>query len=863
MRFRFQKPDKSIWWTLLYCILLPVYLELTLHLFVYHSLTARVVYPLLFALAISMIFFILTSVFPPKVNRILAIVLTVLVVLYFEIQFVYNSIFGEFMSIWEVSIGADAVTNFWHQMLYGIWKVILKIIVLLLPIPAVSVLVGRKVLSFPRISWQYPACAAVLFFAFHYAALGVMLLNNRGSYSAFRLYTNSGTATEISVKNIGLLSTTRLECKYVLFREKPTQEETVTYPAETAEVEIEEKKEDTYNMLDLDFDKLASSTSDSALKKLDAYFAGVKPTSKNKYTGALTGYNLITICAESFSPYLIDETRTPALYKLSHNGFIFNNYYGTFGSNTTNGEYALCMGLYPDLSREKSVASFYASRNNSLPFCLGNEFKSEGVQTWAYHNYSGEYYSRNVTHPNMGYTFKSATDGLDIPLSWPSSDLDLMKASVDDYITSGDQFCAYYMTFSGHYQYNWDNPMSAKNKAVTDALPYSDTVKAYIACNMELEYAMEYLLQRLDEAGIADNTVIVLTNDHYPYGLTESEYNELAGKTIDTTFEKYHNKFICYVPGMQVPVDTYCSTVDILPTLLNLFGFSYDSRLLVGRDVFSPEALNAAVLSDQSFVTADYGFDASSGEIKTFSDAAPDDAAVEALQKQIALNFQVSTDILNNDYYAHAVLGRSQTASATTTDKYKFTDLPETLTLAALDYVYDNKYMLPVSETEFGFQNPCTYAEFLNVLYMIAGSPDEGDVTSVYVGWNKAVTGQYAPAVKWAKEQNLISPAVTDIGDDTIVTRRNVAVTLRRYAASRGFDVSVDDDDLAQYESAYPTLSKEEIQSMAWAYHHSVMRAGGSVDSACKTADMQMNRFYIVSAVYNFNLYFVENNPEQ
>ena len=43
----------------------------------------------------------------------------------------------------------------------------------------------------------------------------------------------------------------------------------------------------------------------------------------------------------------------------------------------------------------------------------------------------------------------------------------------------------------------------------------------------------------------------VLTNDHYPYGLTEDEYNELAGRTLDTTFEKYRNSFICYVPGLS------------------------------------------------------------------------------------------------------------------------------------------------------------------------------------------------------------------------------------------------------------------------------------------------------------------------
>ena len=104
-------------------------------------------------------------------------------------------------------------------------------------------------------------------------------------------------------------------------------------------------------MLDLDFDALAASTDDAALKKLDAYFAGVKPTSKNEYTGLFEGYNLITICAESFSPYLIDKERTPALYALSHSGFLFENYYGTFGSNTTNGEYAYCMPAKPQRIR--------------------------------------------------------------------------------------------------------------------------------------------------------------------------------------------------------------------------------------------------------------------------------------------------------------------------------------------------------------------------------------------------------------------------------------------------------------------------------------------------------------------------------
>ena len=49
--------------------------------------------------------------------------------------------------------------------------------------------------------------------------------------------------------------------------------------------------------------------------------------------------------------------------------------------------------------------------------------------------------------------------------------------------------------------------MSAKNHDAVKDLPYSEPVKAYIACNLELEYAMQDLLQRLENAGIADRTL--------------------------------------------------------------------------------------------------------------------------------------------------------------------------------------------------------------------------------------------------------------------------------------------------------------------------------------------------------------------
>ena len=214
----------------------------------------------------------------------------------------------------------------------------------------------------------------------------------------------------------------------------------------------------SYNVIEsIDFAALADSTDSDILKATDEYLANATPTRKNNYTGLLKDYNLITICAESFCPWFISEELTPTLYKLSHTGILFENYYGTFQSVTTNGEYTMCMGLYPDMSRTKTDSSFNVAGTNYLPFCLGNALKGMGYQTWAYHDYIGDFYNRNITHANMGYTFKAADSGLAMKIDWPSSDLEMMEASVDDYINSGEPFHAYYMTFSGHYQYNWDN----------------------------------------------------------------------------------------------------------------------------------------------------------------------------------------------------------------------------------------------------------------------------------------------------------------------------------------------------------------------------------------------------------------------
>ena len=680
---------------LLFC-LTGVYVELCLHLCVFGSMDRYAGYPVLFGLLGGALCTLVVSSLPKVLRQITGLLLVAAQVMLAEMQLVYHCIFGDFMPVSQIGMGGNVIVNFNSQLLYGIRQNLLKILLLLLPLIVVILCLAlrRGQALKLRLRWKQAMASFAVLLALLLTVTGLMYAGRNKAFSVYHTFTNVDTSTDSSYKKIGMLATTAQELRYMLFGGSGSIMITPS-PLNISDVP-RTYSSNSYNVIEsIDFTALAGSAGSDILKATDEYLANATPTRKNNYTGLLKDYNLITLCAESFCPWFISEELTPTLYKLSHTGILFENYYGTFQSVTTNGEYTMCMGLYPDMSRTKTDSSFNVAGTNYLPFCLGNALKGMGYQTWAYHDYIGDFYNRNITHANMGYTFKAADSGLAMKIDWPSSDLEMMEASIDDYINSGEPFHAYYMTFSGHYQYNWDNAMSAKNRDAVKDLPYSEPVKAYIACNLELEYALEYLMQRLEEAGVADKTCIVLTNDHYPYGLTEDEYNELAGQTLDTTFEKYRNSFICYVPGLSenIVVDEYCSTADILPTLLNLFGVDYDSRLLAGTDVLS-SGLHVAVLSDKSFLTKTFRYDAGTETvIPADENTTVSGKLAEAYRLYVDSRFQLSGNILNSDYYAHVFAKESSGGSLA--DTVVFTDIKSIFNQASVLYMYRKGYVDP------------------------------------------------------------------------------------------------------------------------------------------------------------------------
>ena len=842
------------WWEnlLLFC-LTGVYVELCLHLCVFRSLDRYAGYPVLFGLLGGALCTLVVSSLPKVLRQITGGVLVAAQVLLAEVQLVYHCIFGDFMPVSQIGMGGNVVVNFKSQLLYGIRQNLLKILLLLLPLIVVILcLILRRAQALKlRLRWKQTMASFAVLLALLLTVTGLMYVGRDNAFSAYRTFTNVNTSTDSSYKKIGMLATTAQELRYMLFGGSGS---IMITPSSLNISDVPRTySSNSYNVIEsIDFTALADSTDSDILKATDEYLTSVTPTRKNNYTGLLKDYNLITICAESFCPWFISEELTPTLYQLSHTGIIFENYYGTFQSVTTNGEYTMCMGLYPDMSRTKTDSSFNVAGTNYLPFCLGNALKGMGYQAWGYHDYIGDFYNRNITHANMGYTFKAADSGLAMKIDWPSSDLEMMEASIDDYINSGEPFHAYYMTFSGHYQYNWDNAMSAKNRDAVKDLPYSEPVKAYIACNLELEYALEYLMQRLEQAGVADKTCIVLTNDHYPYGLTEDEYNELAGQTLDTTFEKYRNSFICYVPGLSenIVVDEYCSTADILPTLLNLFGVDYDSRLLAGTDVLS-SGLHVAVLSDKSFLTKTFRYDAGTETvIPADENTTVSDELAEAYRLYVDSRFQLSGNILNSDYYAHVFSKESSGGSLA--DTVVFTDIKSIFNQASVLYMYRKGYVDPETPDTFGGKATARLGEFVDVLYRIAGRP-ETDNTALPADYENEefnAAHPYYNAICWAYQARLLRQNDSNTECDDKVDYQTACVLILRYAIMAGVDTDVDQTQLRQLLRDAPDLGREAVKAMLWCDEKDITTRDSNLDELLASAGTRISRYQMTSFLF-------------
>lgn len=680
--------------------LLLAYLELVLHIAMGMDLKYCVIY-LLFALSMGCLFSALTMPFKRLVNRVLVKVLAVVISLLYVVEIIAKKILQNFYSFSSLGMAAgNHLTDYTQVILSMVARNIPLILVLLLP--AILVIIfGNATLRFPRTDVRFAGMMVVAAAVFHLLGLGAVHLPWGGDLTPKQLY-RVDTNLDDQVEQLGLVTMLRLDVKHQFVPAGTLLDDDFTGlpvppsagPSDPAGEESQDPAasstpvvDTSPNVMDVDLAALAENAPNGDIQWLANYFNSVTPTNRNEYTGMFEGYNVILFVLEGFSGYALDPELTPTLWQMSHEGFVFNNYYTALHfTSTSNGECQTLLGLYPKNGNPATMSRTGQLGTNAY-FSLAQQLGREGYTLFGYHD-NQDMYGRYASHTNLGYTWKQYVPGHnDDPANltceenaagtdrlWPQRDKYMVEASVDDYIHQDTPFHVYYLTVSGHTNYGWNRVASQYRDLVAD-LPYSEKTQAYVAAAaIEVDRAMETLLDELEAAGKLDNTLIIATGDHIPYSDVDV-LEELAGKPFGSSedleylresaidFDVYKNTLIMWSASMDEPVevDKVCCQVDILPTVSNLLGLEYDSRMLAGSDILS-DSEGLVVFSSRCW-KSDRGF--YNRFTQTFTPAEgvtmtaeEQEEYVSAMRRLVSYKLDSTDLIIENDFYDY-VFGQS------------------------------------------------------------------------------------------------------------------------------------------------------------------------------------------------------------
>ena len=583
-----------------------------------------------FSLAYSLMLFFFLVFFQPKtMKRLMIVIMTILTILYLN-QDIYHTIVENFYSVQiagDFSLGLSFIGDaFLALRLYHV----------LYLFPIIIVLVTNHV--FPTI---YDGNHFILKMPLVILLLSVFIFNVATSridntrdttltdyaYSDRDLYEYVYNA-QLTIKNFGLLTYTQRDILNA-FR---------TPPLFISEYEV----------------------------LIQDYLNNQPDHIENDYSGIYEDKNLILIMAESFDYMAIHETLTPTLFMLKNDYGFFENYYSPlYYRSTADTEFMTQTGLFPNKNVTLSMDSYM---DNTFPYTLPKMFGQEGYSSYSYHNYIDYFYPRRAFHTQtLGYDiYKNASDfglleehtgnGIIFDHQW-QKDTDLISMTTDDFIYN-EPFFVNYITVSQHFQYNQSHEVASihidqvRSYIETTNEDIPEIMQYYLATAIELDLAVQNLMETLEDHDLLEDTVIMIYGDHYAYGIEENTIWDYDTHKEDQNSNDLHNVPMILYDYDQVMADTfteYMSSIDILPTIANLFGLNMNYRYIFGRDVFS-EQNHIVVFPDLSFVSKDFEYDALTESYRILNETYTSDE-ISALSSIFITKYRYNILILDNDYF--------------------------------------------------------------------------------------------------------------------------------------------------------------------------------------------------------------------
>jgi len=404
----------------------------------------------------------------------------------------------------------------------------------------------------------------------------------------------------------------------------------------------------------IDFTRIRPTTDPVAAKEvIDAFYEEQEFSHEdNMYSDFYEGYNVITILAETFDTRFIDPVLTPNLYMMREDGLNFSDFYTPVFQQgaTCNSEFMSLTGLSAITTNDWANNICDAYTENVFPYSMPAQLRDIGYDTYYFHSGYEWFYDRVNMMPNLGFeTVKFQEDLLDKYPDFNDRMDTSMMLFMDEFVTYDEPFMINLLSYSMHGAYNQSEFMM-HNDRVNKAYPNEelpDEIRNYMQKLVEFDLMLGMLIERLEDEGVLDNTLIAIYPDHNIYMMDEKVYQEYIGIDLDTKALN-HTDYIIYNTNMSAyTVDQTGSTIDITPTLLNLVYSDADFSYFLGIDLLSGTD-NVVLFPDLTITSGEYFLslqdevDSSNNTLKWLE---------EELERRITY-LEIQKLILNSDYFA-------------------------------------------------------------------------------------------------------------------------------------------------------------------------------------------------------------------
>lgn len=367
----------------------------------------------------------------------------------------------------------------------------------------------------------------------------------------------------------------------------------------------------------------------------------------NEMTGIFKDKNVIFVLMESIDYGMISEKYTPTISYMMKNGINFTNHYmpNVGMGYTFNAEFAANTGYYCP-STETSASVF---TKNTYPYALANMADKYGYTSMSFHFNTRNFYNRATMHHRFGYKdYKSFMSYLSIEKCVQDSEA-IKSDKVYGMMTESEKFLDFIITYSAHLPYDKaDNKLNGALENYSELIDESldeETMNVLLLAHDTDEF-FKILLKRLKEDGLLDNTVIVAFTDHYAYGISDKQkILDLRNTSDDEIME--HTPFFIYSTDIKhKDVTKVTSTIDILPTLVNMLGFE-KTKYYIGNDAFDSNYSGYVYFPNGSWYDGNIYYEPGnsnySDELKEY---------IENMNKYIAKISDVNDYIILTDYFS-------------------------------------------------------------------------------------------------------------------------------------------------------------------------------------------------------------------